>query len=99
MVWERIYLSSSRIKAVNGGKSIIAIPNSPHCYIEYPEKLVKKTRLKSVKELIYGYNYNNFKVIFDDDAGEKYITRKEFESYFTNEHIKMHDKLFAKYER
>ena len=93
MVWEKLYFSSKRIKAVEGGKSFIEVPDAPHCFIEYPNNLVKKTRLKSVNEMIYGYNFNSFKVVFDDNAGEEYWSKKEFERYFSDEHIKMFEKL------
>ena len=99
MVWDKVYFSSTRIKAVNGRTTLIAVPDQPHTFIEYPSNLLKKTRLKAVNEMIYGHDFNNFKVVFDDSAEVYFITKDEFESCFSKEHSKMHDKLFARYRK
>ena len=87
IIWDRMYIKTSRIKDTVDGKSYIQIPKEKGMYVEVPAKLVRPTRRKTIKNLSYARDFT-FR-LFDENERYVNISRAEFEKFFADEHVKL----------
>lgn len=94
-VWKEQYILTNTIIQV-GNTCFIQIPSDKFkdSHLEFPKKLVKDTKKKSVKKMIYT---PEFIFWYRDSADNKMkMNSDDFEKIFAQEHRECHAKIYGR---
>ena len=94
-VWKEQYVQTKTIIQV-GDTCLIEIPNKnfKDAHLEFPKKLVKDTKKKNVKKMVYTPEF-----VFwyrDAEDNKRKMNIDEFEKLFAQEHRYCHAKIYGR---